>query len=107
RFGGIIPPRNRMAAHGMKQLRRITPVGRRRNAPMHGGLFRDDRGGASSSTCASPLRTPSTHMRIVTWNCYRGDYLERVTDLAPLQPYADFLRAAPSIVVGDFNCFAR
>ena len=42
---------------------------------------------------------------LAIWALPRPSYVRAI--LRALETYADFLRAAPSLVIGDFNCFAE
>ena len=48
---------------------------------------------------------PTRFHVLAIWALPRPSYVRAVLDA--LDAYAEFLRAAPSVVVGDFNCFAQ
>jgi hypothetical protein len=48
---------------------------------------------------------PTSFHLLAIWALPRPSYVRAVLDA--LDAYGDFLRSAPSVVVGDFNCFAH
>ena len=51
------------------------------------------------------VRGPTSFHLLAVWALPRPTYVRTV--LRALETYADFVLAAPSVIVGDFNCFAR
>ena len=93
--------RGRCAWFGVNPAHGVGVVARRPFKVMSGPL--DAR--LDHSAFPAVVTGPTRFHMLAVWALPRPTYVRALLDA--LDTYADFLRAAPSIVVGDFNCFTQ